>query len=142
MSGSRSRSRRRRTALVGAAVACLLAVAATGPVGAQPSLGPLALDGHAWRGLSEGEKLALLTGFLLGGAFEQAAGLAPEPGAVAPETVEAMRRAGRFRFSYAPTVYKARLEDFYFYEDRLPTPLYRALFLINEEIRRGASGGR
>jgi hypothetical protein len=34
-------------------------------------------------------------------------------------------------------VYKARLEDFYFYEDRRTVPLYQALFLINERLRRG-----
>jgi hypothetical protein len=46
---------------------------------------------------------------------------------------------GRLRFPFAPSVYKARLEDFYYYQDRLDIPLYRALFLINEQI---AQGGR
>ncbi len=109
--------------------------ALAGAPGAQPGASLLAFDGHAWRTLSEGEKLALLSGFLIGGALEH--GMS-QPGAqTAPETLEAPRREGRLRFPYAPTVYKARLEDFYFYEDRRAVPLYRALLLINEEIRRG-----
>ena len=96
-----------------------------------------AFDGHAWRALNEEAKLALLTGFLVGGALETglstgAAGKPPEP-----EALEALRRAGRLRFVYAPTVYKARLEDFYLYQDRLDVPLHKALLLIDEQIRQG-----
>jgi len=69
-----------------------------------------AYDGHAWRRLGEREKLALLSGFL----EEQ-----------------------RPTLPFAPSVYKARLEDFYHYQDRLEIPLDRALFLINEQIGQG-----
>ena len=119
-----------------------LVLGAAGPVTAQPSKSFLAYDGHAWRALGEAEKLALLTGFLIGTAVER--GLAASSGetAPAPEALEAMRRGGRGRFPYAPSVYKARLEDFYFYQDRLDTPLYQALLLIDEQIRKGATGGR
>ncbi|MGH7321486.1 MAG: hypothetical protein ACRELA_17935 [Candidatus Rokuibacteriota bacterium] len=102
----------------------------------------LAHDGHAWRALSEGEKLALLTGFLIGGAFEHGIRLAPGEAGPAAETLEAMRQEGRLRFPYTPAVYKARIEDFYFYQDRLPVPLYRALHLINEQIRQGSRPAR
>ncbi len=95
------------------------------------------MDGHAWRALGEGEKLALLTGFLIGGALEHAVRTAPGETPPPPEALEAMRREGQVRFPYAPAVYKARLEDFYFYQDRLAVPLYRALFQVNEQIRRG-----
>jgi hypothetical protein len=85
-----------------------------GAGGAQETKGLFAYDGHAWRRLSEGEKLALLSGFLGGEALEQG-----------------------LRFPFAPNVYKARLEDFYHYQDRLEIPLDRALFLINEHILQG-----
>jgi len=85
-----------------------------GAGGAQETKSLLAYDGHAWRRLSEGEKLALLSGFLRGEALEQG-----------------------LRFPFAPNVYKARLEDFYHYQDRLEIPLSRALFLINEHILEG-----
>lgn len=137
MSGSRRRSSRLAAS---GALAAALALGALGarPLAAQPPASFLAADGHAWRGLSEGEKLALLTGFLVGGVLEHGLRLSPGEAPPPPEALEALRREGRVRFPYAPAVYKARLEDFYFYQDRLPVPVYRALFLINEELRRGA----
>ena len=131
-----SRARSRLAASLTLALSLGVAVAA----GAQPAASFLAFDGHSWRGLSEAEKLALLTGFLIGAALER--GLAGDQSLPSPETLEAMRREGRARFPFAPTVYKARLEDFYFYQDRLGVPLYRALVLINEQIRQGAPAPR
>ena len=124
-------SRSRRSRLAGAALLLALTLGTGAPAGAQAPKGLAAYDGHAWRALSEGEKLAFLTGFLIGGALERGLGTAPADTAPDPEALEAMRRAGRLRFPYAPAVYKARLEDFYFYQGRLDTPLYQALLLIN-----------
>ena len=121
-------------------MALALVLAETG--GAEQAKSFLAHDGHSWRALTEGEKVALLTGFLIGGAFGQGMNLSPGGEMARPETLETMRREGRLRFPFAPAVYKARLEDFDFYQDRLSVPLYEALFLINEEIRRGAIRGR
>jgi hypothetical protein len=98
----------------------------------------LGYDGHRWKALSEEAKMALLSGFLIGAAFEQGVGAAAGDETPAPEALEALRRQGGIRFRFAPNVYKARLEDFYRYEDRLPVPVYRALFLINEQILRDA----
>ena len=78
--------------------------------GAEETKRLLAWDGHAWRRLAESEKLTLLSGFL---------------GERRPE------------FPFAPSVYKARLEDFYHYQDRLAISLDRALGLINEQIVQG-----
>ena len=97
-------------------------------------------DGHRWKALSEEEKMALLSGFIIGGAFEQGMAGRADDETPAPEALEALRRQGRLRFRFAPNVYKARLEDFYRYQDRLPVPVYRALFLINEQILRDAGG--
>lgn len=127
---------------MGCAVAFTLSWGVVGAPGSETPRSFLAYDGHAWRGLTEGEKLALLTGFLMGGAFEHGMSLSPGQAGPVPETLETMRREGQIRFPFAPAVYKARLEDFYFYQDRLPVPLYRALFLINEQIRQGAPSGR
>jgi hypothetical protein len=107
------------------------------PSSREPAGGLLGRDGHAWRALTEAEKLAFLQGFLTGSAVEHAARDAAILPDLAPEALERMRREGQLRFPFAPAVYKARLEDFYFYQDRLSVPLYRALFLINEQIRQG-----
>ena len=135
-----SRSRRSRRA--GSALLLALALGWAAPARAQAPKSLAAYDGQAWRALTEGEKVTLLTGFLIGGAVERGLGAGPAETAPSPEALEAMRRDGRLRFPYAPSVYKARLEDFYFYQDRLDTPLYQALLLINERIRKGAAGGR
>jgi sulfocyanin len=105
--------------------------------GAQATESLFAYDGRAWRGLSEGEKLALLSGFLIGEALEQGLAVSGEAPMSPPAFLEALRRERRLRFPFAPTVYKARLEDFYHYQDRLEVPLYRALFMINEHILQG-----
>jgi hypothetical protein len=133
----RSRASGGRLATLAALVGALLLASGGDPAHAQPTPSLLEQDGRAWRALSEGEKLAFLTGFLIGEGLEQT--LAPTPGPEGPEpdALDRLKREGRLRFPFAPTVYKARLEDFYFYQDRLTVPLYRALFLINEHLRRG-----
>ena len=141
MSPSRSRSSRASRRLAAAALLGLALVAGAGAdrrASGQPAGAVLALDGHGWRALAEGEKLALLSGFLIGEALEHAMARAPGGEPPPPEALEALRREGQLRFPYAPAVYKARLEDFYFYQDRLAVPLYRALFQINEQLRRGS----
>jgi hypothetical protein len=143
VSTSRARSRRptrHRAAAAGGALGLLLVLVALGAGGgAQESTSLFAHDGHAWRRLDEGEKLALLTGFLIGAALEQGLSVSAEAPMSPPVFLESLRKDRRLRFPFAPSVYKARLEDFYYYQDRLDIPLYRALFLINEQI---AQGGR
>ncbi|MBI4591279.1 MAG: hypothetical protein HY725_20815 [Candidatus Rokubacteria bacterium] len=127
---------------MGGALALALALVLVGTARSEQAKSLFSYDGHVWRGLTEGEKVALLTGFLMGGALEQGMTLSPGQDMARLERLETMRREGRLRFPFAPAVYKARLEDFYFYQDRRSVPLYEALFLINEEIRRGAIRGR
>jgi hypothetical protein len=135
---SSSRASRRVAALGIGLALTLTAVAA-----AEAPRSLVGYDGHRWKALSENEKIALLTGFLIGGALAEGLGATPPSAdAPAPETLEALRRQSRLRFPFAPNVYKARLEDFYFYEDRLSVPFYRALLLINEQIKQDATRGR
>ena len=112
---------------------------ALGAAGGREPTSLLEHDGHAWRRLGEDEKLALLTGFLIGAALEHGLSVSAEAPMSPPAFLETLRKDRRLRFPFAPSVYKARLEDFYHYRDRLDIPLYRALFLINEQI---AQGGR
>ncbi len=132
-----SPSGRSRALALGLGLTAALGVA--GPVAPQAPVSSFAVDGHAWRALAEPEKLALLQGFLAGAGFEAAMGLSPTEEGPTPEALEAMRRQGQLRFPYAPNVYKARLEDFYYYQDRRSVPLYRALLLITDQIRKGAA---
>lgn len=122
--------------MAGGALGLGLVLATVGVGGAEEPKSLFADDGHAWRRLGEAEKLALLSGFLIGEALEQGLAVSPEAPMAPPAFLETLRKERRLRFPFAPSVYKARLEDFYHYQDRLDIPLYRALFLINENIVR------
>jgi hypothetical protein len=121
---------------VTAAVALVLVA---GTAEAQRTRAPWELDGSDWKAMSEGQKMAFLGGVIAGTAFARALADAPAADAdIAPLAAE-LRRAGSLPFQYAPSVYKARIEDFYFYTDRVPTPILRTMFLIERELRgRGA----
>jgi hypothetical protein len=95
----------------------------------------LATDGNDWAAMGEKEKLALLRGFLIGAAYaEKGRGKA-----VGPEALEALRQEGQLRFIFTPELYKARLEDLFFYRDQRKLPLYEALRRIEAEIRTANS---
>jgi hypothetical protein len=91
----------------------------------------LGTDGGDWAALGEKEKLALLRGFLIGSAYAEKGRGKP----VSPEALEALRQDGQLRFVFAPELYKARLEDLYFYKDQRALPLYEALRRIEAQIR-------
>jgi len=125
------------------AVAVAVAVAvATGAFGAlflgraQAAQEPppfLAANGSDWAAMGEKEKLALLRGFLIGAAYaEKGRGRQ-----VGPDALEALRQQGQLRFVFTPELYKARLEDLYFYKDQRKLPLYEALRRIEAQIRTG-----
>ena len=108
-----------------------LAALASLATGTTPPPPLLAMNGHDWAALGEQEKLALLRGFLIGAAWaEKGRGKA-----VSPEALEALRQQGQLRFVFVPELYKARLEDFYFYRDQRRLPLYEALRRIEAQIR-------
>jgi hypothetical protein len=95
----------------------------------------LATDGSDWAAMGEKEKLALLRGFLIGAAYaEKGRGKH-----VSPDALEALRQQGQLRFVFVPELYKARLEDLYFYKDQRPVPVYEALRRIEAQIRTGNS---
>ncbi len=144
-----TRPRRPAPAAAGAAVllalaaALLLALAVAGHVRAGDAppgrLPALAADGHAWAAMTEGEKLRYVEGFLAGQATRQAAerlGRAADPAALT-RAVEELRREGRLAYPFAPTVYKTRLEDFFFYRDRRDLPLHEALAAVNAQLDGG-----
>lgn len=108
-----------------------LAAAAALGAGALGNAPFLATNGDDWAAMGEKEKLALLRGFLIGAAYaERGRGKA-----IRPEALEEVRQQGQLRFIFVPELYKARLEDFYFYRDQRKVPLYEALRRIETQIR-------
>lgn len=97
----------------------------------------LEVDGHRWVGWSPEEQMAFLQGFLGGSAAAQAA----EAGGARDGQLDAWTAeladpslAQRLRFRFAPTVYLARLQDYYFYRDRRDQPVAVALTVINHGL--------
>ena len=72
--------------------------------------------GEWWIRLPPSEKELWLEGFLAGAGIDSTA----------------LRPAERFRF--APTVYAAQLDDFYWWSNHRSTPVVDALRTINQEI--------
>ena len=109
--------------------AVALAVLATAGNGASEK-GPAVLTGADWNGFSAREREAYLSGFLSGVAVGQL----PAPDTAPSAGVAALRAAKQLRFPYAPNVYSVQLDDYYFYVDRLPTPVVDALARVNQQM--------
>jgi hypothetical protein len=100
---------------------------------------PTLLAGQYWTHLSTDEKQAYLNGFLAGAAAEQARGMV---GAVHPDddlasTVDSLRTQHALRFTFAPQVYIAQLDDFYWWSNHTTVPIVDALITVNaQSVRR------
>jgi hypothetical protein len=124
-------------AVAAAAAGLLVGAAALAPEAAGAPEPPpfLAMNGDDWAAMGEKEKLALLRGFLIGAASaEKGRGQA-----VSAAALEGFRQQGQLRFVFTPEVYKARLEDLYFYRDQRKLPLFEALRRIEAQIRTASS---
>jgi hypothetical protein len=101
---------------------------------------PTHLDGAYWKGLSAGEKQAYLAGFLAGAAAEQARAAAREVHresdsiAISSAAMDTLRAHDALRYRFAPHVYAAQIDDFYWWQDRVSVPLVDAMIAINRTI--------
>jgi hypothetical protein len=94
----------------------------------------LKLDGHDWKRLSPEAKQAYLAGFLAGAATAEAANAGTADTAGLRHALDSLSRIG-FRFPYSPTVYGARVDDFYWYENQRILPLWYVLWEVNTRLR-------
>jgi hypothetical protein len=126
---------RRITTVVLAAGA--VGLGAMGVLGASVVPAPTHLDGAYWKGLSAGEKQAYLTGFLAGAAAEQARAAAraihreTDSMAISSAAVDTLRAHAALRYRFAPHVYVAQIDDFYWWQDRVSVPIVDAMIAIN-----------
>jgi hypothetical protein len=93
----------------------------------------VALDGRDWTQFAPQEKRAYVAGFLAG-----AAGTASTSGDTAAirRTVDSLHRAGALRFPFGHMVYATQLDEFYWWDNHVPVPLYLALWSINQRLRQ------
>lgn len=93
----------------------------------------MTLDGRDWRHFSPKEKEAYVAGFLAGAA-NAAAGTGDT--AVVRTAVDSLYRTGTLQFPFGHKLYANQLDEFYWWDNHVPTPLYLALSAINQRLRR------
>ena len=100
----------------------------------------LARDGRSWLGYAPEARRAYVEGFLLGAALMQGADSAADRERTA-ETLTALRRSGGFHFPYAASVYAARLDDYYWWDNHRERPTWLALWEVNDALARRTTAG-
>jgi hypothetical protein len=89
-------------------------------------------DGRDWTTFAPKEKQAYVAGFLAGAANAAAA---TRDTAVIRTTVDSLARAGALRFPFGHMLYVNQLDEFYWWDNHVPIPLYLALSSINQRLR-------
>ena len=125
---------RRAAAIAVIAVAPLLGGGlVVGARAAEPPPRWTALDGRDWTQFAPKEKEAYVAGFLAGAAN---AAVSSSDTAVIHTTVDSLYRTGALQFPFGHMVYANQLDEFYWWDNHVPTPLYLALSAINQRLRQ------
>ena len=95
----------------------------------------IARNGEDWRRLAPPAQVAYTEGFLAGSAFGQAAEVASDSAGL-DRTIRDLRRDARFRLPFGANVYRSRLNDYYWWEDHRPLPLWYAFWEVNASLTR------
>lgn len=102
---------------------------------------PALLTGADWAMYGPREKDAYLSGFIAGAAAAQvralavAAGDSSDSSAVSSGAIERLRRAHALRYSYAPSVYTAELDDFYWWANHRDVPIVDVIIAITRRVK-------
>lgn len=124
----------RRAAVMGVAGAALLgAGVAVDARAAQEPRRAVMLDGRDWTQFAPQQKQAYVAGFLAGAA---AAATSNPDTAVIRATVDSLSQAGGLRFPLGHMVYATQLDEFYWWDNHIPIPLYLALSSINQRMNQ------
>jgi hypothetical protein len=91
------------------------------------------LDGSDWSQFAPREKQAYVAGFLAGAA---AVAAHASDTAVMRTKVDSLYRAGALPFPFGHMVYATQLDEFYWWDNHIPTPLHLAMSSINQRLRQ------
>ena len=91
------------------------------------------LDGRDWTQFAPKEKEAYVAGFLAGAA--NAAASTSDTAAIRT-TVDSLYRTGALQFPFGHMVYANQLDEFYWWDNHVPIPLYLALSAVNQRLRQ------
>jgi hypothetical protein len=93
----------------------------------------VAFDGRDWAQFAPKEKQAYVAGFLAGAANAAASS---SDTAVIRATVESRYQTGALQFPFGHMVYANQLDEFYWWDNHVPVPLYLAVPMINQRLRQ------
>jgi hypothetical protein len=98
----------------------------------------LRADGGHWREMPPSARLAYAEGFVTGGALAQAlaTGVAAEDSGGLRRALDSLAAGGGLGFPYAANVYAARVDDYYWWEDRRSRPIWHAFQEVNHDLTR------
>jgi len=88
-----------------------------------------------WTQFAPREKRAYVAGFLAGVALADGERGAPPDTAGLRRRVDSLYRVGGLRFPFGQMVYATQLDEFYWWDNHVPTPLYLALRDINGRLK-------
>ena len=98
------------------------------------------LTGEYWARLTPAERQVYLSGFVAGAAAEQARSVASAAGresdsaAVSSGAIADLRARHSLHFPFAPSVYSAQVDDFYWWSNHRDTPIVDAMIFFNREM--------
>jgi hypothetical protein len=92
-----------------------------------------AQNGEDWRALGPEARVAYADGFLTGVGFGQASTAAADSAGLR-ETMASLYRNGRFRFPYGANVYVTRVNDYYWWENHRPLPIWYGFWEVNASL--------
>jgi hypothetical protein len=119
--------------IIGLAALVILADGREGQAVQEPHW--LGISGEEWRRWSPEARQAYLAGFLAGGALGETLDAGAADSGSLARGLDSLRRKG-FRFPYAPQVYEARVQDYFWWEDHRPAPVWYALWEVNNDLKR------
>lgn len=127
---------KRRGFILGAA---LVLVAVTAAAAFEDPHG-IGYDGRDWKAMPDAARVAYIAGFLAGSATQQAVAMhRANPKVSVDAAVSQIIHSHTGTFPFGVNVYKARLEDYYFYTNNRPTKIYRAV--VDENAHLGGAPG-
>ena len=124
---------RRAAAIAMAGTALLGGGLVVGARAAQEPRRWVTLDGRDWAQFAPKEKQAYVAGFLAGAANGAARS---NDTATIRTTVDSLSRTGGLQFPFGHMVYANQLDEFYWWDNHVPTPLYLAVSSINQRLRQ------
>ena len=92
-------------------------------------------DGREWTQFLPREKQTYVAGFLAGGALADAQAAGAADSTAVHQAVDSLVRSGRLRFPFGHMVYVTQLDEFYWWQNHLPVPLYAALRDIDGRLK-------